>query len=483
MAKKPPDPDGSGVVSFDSPSCFSEEGEFMDCPSPAEHVIIAAEGSSLSRKRRPNLSDSSDNTPKVSRIEELASPVQVLKYSVSDSGPFLVHVYKVEEDRSAGTYIHPVKFGHFIYYNKFDGIKEGGIKKIGRNRIAVEFSSADAANLFVGNSLLSDKGYSAVIPSYCATRMGVARGIPVDYTNEELIEFVRVPNSIGRVLKVRRLNYKPREVANGNKDWLPSETVVFTFEGQKLPSNIYLFHNSVSVAPYRFPIIQCFRCLRYGHVQAQCRSGPRCCKCSQPHTGDSCTVDPENVSCLFCGGCHSALDRSCPERARQSSIKLTMSQDCVSFQEASKRHPQRRLYADCLKSAVNCQSQATSAFIQTSQPQHGISRSKSPQPLKVKPKKIPQTGFDQKAHRELVNSFIIPSPQDGCALRQKVSNGVDTAVTFSDSFDLLNSLVMCLISLISSNTPIPPNVAENIVNLLKLITNHGPSASMECQKH
>ncbi|KAJ0174214.1 hypothetical protein K1T71_010360 [Dendrolimus kikuchii] len=46
---------------------------------------------------------------------------------------------------------------------------------------------------------------------------------------------------------------------------------------------------------YQLPTIQCFTCCRFGHVSDKCRSKPRCYKCGQLHSGNTCSVAPENA--------------------------------------------------------------------------------------------------------------------------------------------------------------------------------------------
>lgn len=99
------------------------------------------------------------------------------------------------------------------------------------------------------------------------------------------------------------------------------------------------------------PTIQCNKCCRFGHIQAQCRSEARCFICAQAHECISCTK--EIPTCLYCSGCHKATDPLCPEQIRQKHIKLAMSQDNVSYSEASARFPQvRRSFSDTARADI-----------------------------------------------------------------------------------------------------------------------------------
>lgn len=158
-----------------------------------------------------------------------------------------------------------------------------------------------------------------MIPSFNVTRMGLVRNVPVDFSMEEFVDSLELPIHCGIVLKARRLSRKVIE--DGKISRIPTQSVALTFRGQTHPDRIYSFHTSLPVELYQFPTIQCLACCRFGHVKAQCRSKPRCFKCTQPHEGSSCDVLEANSTCLLCFGQHFSSSVKCPEFSRQTSIK------------------------------------------------------------------------------------------------------------------------------------------------------------------
>lgn len=119
-------------------------------------------------------------------------------------------------------------------------------------------------------------------------------------TPEEVTENINVPIGCGKVLRVRRLNYKV--TVNGETTWKPSQTVVLTFDGQILPKRIFMYYNALSVELYRYPTIQCYNCCQFARTKIQCRSKPRSFKCSQDHSGDTCNIEEEKIVVL-CWSC------------------------------------------------------------------------------------------------------------------------------------------------------------------------------------
>ncbi|KPJ17845.1 tRNA (cytosine(34)-C(5))-methyltransferase [Papilio machaon] len=87
------------------------------------------------------------------------------KYEGSES-PFLVHVSKKENESSLGVSLRPIHFGYFLSKNNIKNVLADGVKRVGRNRISVEFKSASDANSFLELPTLTQYNYEAVIPSY-----------------------------------------------------------------------------------------------------------------------------------------------------------------------------------------------------------------------------------------------------------------------------------------------------------------------------
>lgn len=399
-------------------------------------------------------------------------------YKPSDKGPFRVHVSRSEPDPSAGTSIRPIKFGQFLSRNKIKNICPDGVKRVGRNKIAVEFMSAVDANNFLDNPILSLNRYEASIPSYSIMKMGIVRQIPVDWSMDEFVESLVIPSGTGEVLKARRLNRKVRE--NDKNIWIPTQSIVLTFHGQVLPTRVFSYHTSLPVEPYQYPTIQCLNCCRFGHVKAQCRSKPRCFRCSQPHSGETCEIGEAMASCLHCLGKHFANNVSCPEQRRQKSIKIIMSQENLSYEEASIQLPKiQKSYSDVLSVAPFSQP-SLSSHISNSQ-----STSLSPSSYKktVISSSHPRVPLGKSYDRDAHHSIVAEEPSvlpNGCAL---LSSQVSSSETTSQNDSLLELLLTMILNLISQNkNNLPSNVAQKLFELSSISSNNGSRPSMEREK-
>ncbi|VVC98687.1 unnamed protein product [Leptidea sinapis] len=120
--------------------------------------------------------------------------------------------------------IRALKFGLFLHQNKFTHIVKDGVKSVGRNRVSVEFSNAQAANDFLSNQILTLTKYKAAIPIFNITRMGLVRGVPIDWSVEDFVESLELPIGCGEVLKARRLNRK--NIIKGITEWVPTQSTI-----------------------------------------------------------------------------------------------------------------------------------------------------------------------------------------------------------------------------------------------------------------
>lgn len=397
------------------------------------------------------------------------------KYTAADKAPYIVLLSRTEADPTAGLTIRPIKVGQFLKNNNINNIVRDGLKNVGRNRVSIEFKTAQDANAFISSPSLTQAKYSASIPTYNVTRMGVVRGIPVDLSMEEFASAVEIPEGCGTVIKARRLNRKVFK--NGTIDWVSTQSIVVTFSGQRLPSHVYCFYAKIPVETYQLPTIQCLKCCRFGHIKAQCRSKPRCYKCAQEHAGETCNKDP---TCFLChGGSHTATDKNCPEHSRQKRIKITMSQENISYAEASAREPAvKRSYVDMAARAPNTSPNPSHPpTSQTSKPPMTTSYKKTIY-INRRPKSPTSLGYDHAAHSDIIRPPQSSLP-NGCGLQDIPSP------PHSHNDNLLEALLSTLVSIIGrfDDTSLPSNVMTKLNYLFHKFNKIPDLPPMELSEH
>lgn len=255
---------------------------------------------------------------------------EICFYELSDKGPYIVYVQS--ETGNIGR-AHILTVAKLI--NSSLGVYSGdivNISSIGINRVKVEFSKAESANKLVNNSILKGKKYNSFIPKFLIRRQGVIRNIDLEFTEDELKQSITpIFGETFNILGVRRLN---RKHINGNSiEYLPSTTVLVTFKGNNLPSKLAVERVVFGVEPYIQKVVQCLKCLRYGHIKDQCKGQERCSNCGGNHDNKLCPSS--ELYCIICQGNHKATDNKvCPEFQRQKSIKTIMGSENMSYKEA-----------------------------------------------------------------------------------------------------------------------------------------------------
>lgn len=434
------------------------------CTPPSSFSFVESLASPPTPSSNPSVN------PGTSDVTPVFTPIGRQIYGPSDRGPFTVHVQRTESSPTSGSTLHPVTFGRFIFsrFREFDGIVDGSIKSIGRNRITLNFHSSADANKFLQSPSLPNSNFKAFVPSFNITRLGVVRGIPVDMSPEDIIKEVNVPVDCGPIIKARRLNFKT--IVEGSITWKPSQTVVLTFDGQVLPNRVFLYYNSFSVVHYDLPTIQCYNCCRYGHTKSICRSNPTCYKCSLNHTGESCSVDQDKAKCILCEGNHFANNKCCPEMDRQKKIKFTMSRECLSYPEASKLFERNKPSYANITSTPAPLSPSRSRNL-TTEPQKIHYRKTISKTARIPPPV--SVGYDHAAHLSIIRNDVSEAAPNGCALQNNVAAEFPSIqIVVAELLKLLNVLSSYMHSSSPSlSTNQPSNAAFNLNSLISLLQN------------
>ncbi|EFN73163.1 hypothetical protein EAG_04000, partial [Camponotus floridanus] len=120
--------------------------------------------------------------------------------------------------------------------------------------------------------------------------------------------------------------------------YTPSLTVAITFEGQKIPKHVYLFHVRYSVSPYIARVTLCHKCYRFGHIKTNCKSSPRCAHCGEKGHSlpeeELCQRKDLPPKCINCQGEHRADSSTCPEILLQRDIRKYAAYRNITFVDA-----------------------------------------------------------------------------------------------------------------------------------------------------
>lgn len=199
-------------------------------------------------------------------VEDRNKKKIVHMYQDNDYGPYQVYIQANEElEKNIGNFNH-LSIAREIFELNLQDIKK--IEKKGKNRLSVEFNNFKAANKFLEHKTVLDKGYNMFIPSHLVSCRGIVKYVDKNFTIEELYKFTKILNQ--KVIDIKRLN---RRTTNdkGETIYVPTGTVLYTFSGRVVPRSIDICFLTMPVLAYKLPVVQCYNCLRYGHISKQCK--------------------------------------------------------------------------------------------------------------------------------------------------------------------------------------------------------------------
>lgn len=250
------------------------------------------------------------------------------RYRESDQGPY--YVYMEHKNKNLGR-LFPVKIGHFL--QEINDFKRDilDIKSVGIKRVKVMFNSHNVANLLIQHEVVIKNDLIAYIPKFYTQKRGVIKTVDTFFTEEYLKNAINSDIPVVEVKRMKRKNINPQ---TNNIEYIDRQIIIVTFLGNKLPDSVIINMVRFSVDPYIHPVVQCFKCLRYGHTITQCKGSRRCKKCAQEHAEQE-QCDTDKFLCVHCNSEeHSSISKECPTYNKQYNIKKIMAFENTNFKEA-----------------------------------------------------------------------------------------------------------------------------------------------------
>ncbi|KAK5641935.1 hypothetical protein RI129_010482 [Pyrocoelia pectoralis] len=250
------------------------------------------------------------------------------KYQVRDKGPFFVYVE--HRTKNVGR-LFPIRVGHYLFENPAFKDDVIDITSIGINRVKVIFKSYKVANSLINHESITKHDLVGYIPKFFTHRKGIIKMVDTYFETEFL------KNNIQSPVKVTEVQRMVRKVvqSDGSHEIRPRQMIIVTFVGDTIPANVQINLVNFPVEPYIYPVVQCLKCFRYGHIQKLCRSKERKCKtCAKVHE-DGINCEENDVFCVNCkSNDHPSISRNCPVYSTQLQIKKVMSAGKTTFKEA-----------------------------------------------------------------------------------------------------------------------------------------------------
>ncbi|XP_014205100.1 uncharacterized protein LOC106636999 [Copidosoma floridanum] len=184
------------------------------------------------------------------------------------------------------------------------------------------------------NKLLLDReiqqhNLETFIPGFRKQRKAIARNIPTHLTVQQILEACK---SEIKISSVSRFNRRNRNPTSEEDKWIPSRSIIITFDGQTLPIEVYIFNVKTFITPYVSRPMQCYNCLRYGHTTKTCKARKICNVCGEVEQENCC--DKKSLKCINCVGNHRSTDKTFEIYEKYLRINTIMAYHNLSFVEA-----------------------------------------------------------------------------------------------------------------------------------------------------
>lgn len=229
--------------------------------------------------------------------------------------------------------VHPLRVGHILHKKlMIKNIVE--IKSVGKSRVRVQLHSLKDANELIKNSRLEQENLRAFIPNHILETKGVIKGVDTFFDDNYILQNIKSSN---RVLNMKRFSKKIYREGQKEPVFVKKQTVLLTFEGNILPTEVNIDSVIFPVDAYYGKVTQCYKCLNYGHISKLCKSNVTLClSCGKEKTEEaehSCTA--LDIRCVNCKvGTHKSNSKNCPFFIKQQNIKKIMIDNKITFKEA-----------------------------------------------------------------------------------------------------------------------------------------------------
>lgn len=294
------------------PSPQGQPGQQQQQPTSSQHQI-SEEMQTTAPNEIHQPTHQNVSKRKRSDNENLAPPVYEYEYNVPTSSRYEALQSLNSENNSEPIIKIPPMIMHNV--EKYDQIISD-IKSVAKSdfttkstgtQLKIMFTTIEDYRTFRHYCVEKNKQFYSFRDPTQKVFNAVLKGIPTCYSEADILkelDLVKFP-----VIKVTRLYDKKKN---------PIEICALEIKDTNEAKTIYklnrLMHCVVQVQPRinRNNPIQCKRCQRFGHSQANCHLTPRCVKCKDTHHYKEC-LKPETTkpTCVNCGGEHTANYKGC----------------------------------------------------------------------------------------------------------------------------------------------------------------------------
>ncbi|CAL1671737.1 unnamed protein product [Lasius platythorax] len=160
----------------------------------------------------------------------------------------------------------------------------------------------------------------------------IVHGVPVDMSAEDIVQELVAQNLDGRDAEAVKMIYLFKAKQNKHKTSCVIEVKPEVRKVLLERGRIFLRYAACALADH-VRIVQCFKCLSFGHYAANCKGKPSCGHCTGEHEMKDCRSRDSKPRCVNCerqagsrgDSAHSAIDASkCPILLRKIKDRIAL---------------------------------------------------------------------------------------------------------------------------------------------------------------
>lgn len=245
-------------------------------------------------------------------------------FTSNNKGPYGVWVRKVNKD---DTELNAYKVGSIVF-PRYKNIEQ--IKKRDRYRVEIFFKTREEASEFLRDKELVKENLQPFLPEHRVKRKAVVRGMDTDINVSEIFANCKAE---AEVVDVIRITKKNRESKTEHDKRIATRSIIITFSGQVLPTEMYIFGVKTHLEPYVSMPMQCYNCFKFGHTATRCTLKYKACYQCGEEEKEGCCMGRRKC-CVNCKEEHMSTSRECRVYDKQLRINTLMAYRGISFVEA-----------------------------------------------------------------------------------------------------------------------------------------------------